>query len=266
MAVQLQPLDEPLYKEAPVATTAPAPSSTEMAVTRPVPLPASNPNTSISAQEMEALGIHGASDQVSMVGIPRFVLKDRFFIEPQNNDAVQGEEIFVTSVRATPQWVICALDKEGGDTIDNKLDVFYTLNPPTLPDEDRYSNKDQTLVEWKMERRKEGKFIEPEHKTKDNKDANMYYMLSCLLAKDTKDHLAGEEVVMQVMPSSANYRWPRFTDQWKRHAQRLVSSGQATNMAEALFGTVIRLYAGEKVTKNVKKGFYPLEFAVAKAA
>ena len=71
---------------------------------------------------------------------------------------------------------------------------------------------------------------------------------------------------MQVMPSSANYRWPRFTDQWKRHAQRLVSSGQANSMAEALFGTVIRLYAGEKVTKNVKKGFYPLEFAVAKAA
>jgi hypothetical protein len=258
MALQVQPLDEPLYK---AEVQSPA-TTTEVATIPTVPAIA-NPVQRLTAQDLAAMGIEGASDEVNFFDYPMIHLKDRNFLETAENDADHGTELFIKNIRSTKQWLVRAVTQRGKDWIvaDSSTDLFYTLQPPGTPDLERFNSKNDSFSEWKGARVKEGKTVEPEEKDKGGNDKKMYLMLSCVLAKPTKILPEGSEVIVQVMPSSANYRWPRFTKKFRAEALRLQAS-QGIDAVSALDRVVVRLFAGEKVT-DVATAFYPLEFELA---
>jgi hypothetical protein len=257
MAIAVQPLEEPLYK----AEVPPLAATTEVATTSPQAI--ATPVQRLSAQDLAAMGIEGASDEVNFFDYPMIHLKDRNFLETAEDDADHGTELFIKNIRATKQWLVRAVTQRGKDWIvaDSSTDLFYTLQPPGTPDHERLNSKGDNFAEWKGERVKGGKTIEPEEKDKGGNDRKMYIMLSCVLAKPTKVLPEGSEVIVQVMPSSANYRWPRFTKKFRAAALRLQSS-QGIDAVSALDQVVVRLFAGEKVT-DVATAFYPLEFELA---
>ena len=256
MTTQVHPLEEPLYKE--VSTT----TSTEVATTAPAANQVlATPPQRLSAQDLASMGIEGASDVINFFDYPILHLKDRNFIQTSENDADHGTELFIKNISGvTKQWLIRSVNDKGV-VVDSSTDLFYTLQPPGTPDHERFNTKNESLAEWKDTRIKEGKKVEPEVKDKGGKDSKMYLMISCALAKPTLILPVDTEIIVQVMPSSANYRWPNFTKPWRAAALRK-QMAEGLSPVEALRQTVVRCVAGKKVTETAT-AFYPLVFEVA---
>ena len=279
MALHAQPIDDmPLYKDPSLNTpgrvvsdqpqVAPAnspgqasPDSTEIAPPRPqAPLQArtgaSGPQ--LDANALNELGFAGATDEIRFFDYTIVHLKDKNFTESSPNKGDDwGQELVGYILGATKQWQVQALSlksvpgrPEAWDVADTKLDLFFTLDAPDKGPEDRFNRKSEQLSEWVAARQGEGKKVF-------DIAGKEYLMLNFVTYGDD------EEIIVQVAPSSAKYRWPSFLNRLQSAARRSVPGMQnPAAVAEAMRNVRVKLFAG-KLVETVDHPFYPVEFAVA---
>jgi hypothetical protein len=210
------------------------------------------------AEDLEALGFHGATDEIRFFDFTIVHLKDKNFIESSpDKGANWGEELTGFILGATKQWQVQALTltqkppkPDVWDVADTKLDLFFSLDAPANGTENRYNRKAESLAAWIVAREAEGKKVF-------DVQGKEYLMLNFV----TEDE--GEEIIVQVAPSSAKYRWPSFLNRLQSAARRSVPGLEnKAAVAEAMRNVRVRLSAG-KIVETVDHPFYPMEFAVA---
>jgi hypothetical protein len=210
-----------------------------------------------TAAELKELGIDGATDEISFFDYTILHLKDTNFVESSpNKDKVWGESLTGYIQEARRQWLVQALTNkappgklENWIVADNKTDLFFTLDAPDLGDEGRFNRDGDSLAEWVQKKAAEGKVV-------GDNTGKEYLMVLALLADGS------EEVIIQVAPSSAKYRWPSFVKRQVAAARRLAPGATtAQEVAAAMRRVKVKFSAGKKVTE-VANPFWPMEFTV----
>jgi hypothetical protein len=212
----------------------------------------------VDAQGLEALGFGGATDEIRFFDYTIVHLKDKNFIESSpDKGANWGEELTGFIMGSTKQWQVQALTltqkppkPDVWDVADTKLDLFFSLDAPANGPEGRFNRKAERLSDWIALREAEGKRVF-------DAQGKEYLMLNFVTEEE------GEEIIVQVAPSSAKYRWPSFINRLQSAARRSVPGLQnPAAVAEAMRNVRVRLSAG-KMVETVDHPFYPMEFGIA---
>jgi hypothetical protein len=211
-----------------------------------------------SASDMAEAGFAGLTDEVGIYDFP-IVKLDKGEFKDSNGRSL-GKKLVGFLVDSRPQWLIRALtnvSKPGQipkwDVVDNKTDLAYTYDPPTLPDDQRTTSKAKPLSEVKAEWKGLGKVVEEEEK-------KYLIVMFCVEVGD------GDEFVQLQIPGEKT-SIARFNTFYRRQ-QLTLGRGvnrprNAQEMAEAIRNLRVSITVGAEVT-GVKNPFTPWQFDLAK--